>query len=177
MRKINETKQIDELLNSCAFLSGNSDKRIQYFIKNATLFSFWGDIVGSKFAKFTKPKSIKYSKLYVAVKSPVIMQELLLVKNRLIEKVNKYSKPLGIVVKDVAFDYKSYQENPIKDDFIEDKPIWYKEADFNNVAVDEVFKADISCAISKINFLNCAQKEELISKICKVNKAKKLSGN
>ena len=102
MRQINDTSSIGDLIDTSVFCAKKNSK-INHVVKQSTIFSFWKNVVGQKFVKFTKPYNIKYSKLYVSAKSPVVVQELSLYKAKLIEKINSYSKPLGIEIKDIIF--------------------------------------------------------------------------
>ena len=58
MKQNNETKSISELLNDSIF-NQTSQNKLNSVIKQSTIFSFWDNIVGAKFSKFTKPYSIK----------------------------------------------------------------------------------------------------------------------
>lgn len=143
-------------------------------IKHSTIFSFWNNIVGAKFAKFTKPYAIKYNKLYISAKSPVIVQELNLYKKRILKNVNSYSMPLGIEIIDIIFNYKNYvvstPETIVQG--IEDKPIEIKKAQLETIELDKKIQEQIKENVDKIKFLNEEQKEIFARKIESTYKAK-----
>ena len=143
-------------------------------IKHSTIFSFWNNIVGAKFAKFTKPYSIKYNKLYVTAKSPVIIQELNLYKVKILKNINSYSMPLGIEIKDVIFNYKNYTITTPKTltNEVEDKPIEIKKTQLESVELDSKTKEQIKNNVDKLKFLNDKQKENFAHKIESTYKAK-----
>ncbi len=175
MKKINETLEISQILNDNIFDDFKKDKMSE-MIKRSTIFSFWGVVVGKKFSKFSRPVSIKSKKLFVSAKSPVIIQELNLLKDKILKKLNSYSIPLGIEIKDIVFDYKNFSPVKLEDksNEIEDKPVFLNDEDISKVPNDEGFDNSITKNIKKIAFLNDNQKDVLIEKIIKLNKAKKL---
>jgi len=176
MKKINETQTIGELLNTSAFKealgSADFERTLSSLAKHSTVFSFWGDIVGKKFVPFTKPLSIKNKKLYITAKSPIIIQELTLFKDKLLKKINSYSMPLGIEIKDIVFSYKNYKEEAPVSNEIEDKPEEIQETEFDNIVLDEKTKEQLKSHISKIAFLSDEQKDKLLNKIILSQKAK-----
>lgn len=177
MRKINDTFSIGDLIETSVFKE-LKDGKMNGVVKQSTIFSFWDDVVGSKFAKFTRPYAIKGSKLYVSAKSPVIVQELTLYKTKLIKKINSYSKPLGIEVSDLIFNYKNFaMQVPPQLKGIEDKPVEIKKNQLSNIEIDTETKNQIQKNISKIKFLNKEQKERFASKIISTYQAKILQDN
>ncbi len=157
---------VGELINSSKFSEIINSNKINLIAKHSTIFSFWSDIVGRKFSNITYPLKIKASKLYVCAKSPVIVQELSLYKINLVKKINSYSMPLGIEIKDIVFDYKNYKkENANTDDFVEDKPENYDETFLDNINIDEAEIEKIKNHIFKIDFLNDTQKQLLLKKV------------
>ena len=169
MKEIKDTETIGDIINSFAFENSKEAGGIHSFIKHSTIFSFWDDIVGLKFAKLTRPSSIKYSKLYVSAKSPVVIQELTLVKSKLLKKINSYSMALGIEIKDLVFDYRNFQKEEY--DFDEDKPVWFDGNEIDTFEPDEDYKDKIVQAISKMKMLDESQKKKFISKILNLKKA------
>ncbi len=173
MRKINETNTISSFLNSTIFSDIKKEAKFGFVVKQSTIFSFWNNIVGAKFANYTKPYAIRYSKLYVSAKSPVIVQELSLYKNKILKNINTYSKPLGIEIKDIVFNYKNFSaQNPIESALIEDKPEKISENQLKNVEIESELKESIEKHVQKINFLNENQKKEFSEKIISTYKAK-----
>ncbi len=173
MKKDNKTQTISELLNSKAFCNAMGKDKLNSAIKHSTIFSFWSNIVGAKFSNITKPSVIKGQKLYVSAKNPVVIQELTLYKAKLISKINSYSKPLGVEINDIIFNYKNYsttQPKTLNDK--EDKPIWYKSSELRDIEIDNNTKEEFKKHVEKINFLNKEQKKNLLSKIINNEKAK-----
>lgn len=178
MKRDSKTQTLSELIHASVFSQHSAKNKINSVIKHSTIFSFWESIVGAKFSKFTKPYSIKYNKLYVSAKSPIIIQELNLYKRNILNKVNSYSRPLGIEITDIIFNYKNYcVQNPITQTNIEDKPVWFEKTDVQNVELEQEKKEAISKNIDKINFLSDEQKEKLTQKIIENEKAKTLQEN
>ncbi len=172
MRQINDTSSIGDLIDTSVFCAKKNSK-INHVVKQSTIFSFWKNVVGQKFVKFTKPYNIKYSKLYVSAKSPVVVQELSLYKAKLIEKINSYSKPLGIEIKDIIFNYKNFNATEtIAQAGIEDKPIEIEKNKLSEVEVDIETREKIKAKIEKLKFLNPGQKENFIKKILSTYQAK-----
>ena len=145
-------------------------------IKHSTIFSFWDSIVGAKFAKFTKPYSIKYNKIYVSAKSPVIVQELGLYKTKILRNINSYSMPLGLEIKDIIFSYKNYAADVPEtlSNQVEDKPVQLSKQEIQSVQISSDVEDKIKSNVEKIKFLNDEQKEKFASKIVSTYKAKNL---
>ena len=165
----NATLELGSLINKIVFAA--NDGRKDDFIKHMTIFSCWKDIVGNRFSCFSKPYSIKYSKLYVSAKSPVIVQELSLLKKKLIEKVNMYSKPLGIEIKDIIFDYKKFEVEK-KEELIGDEAEYFSENELTDIKIDSSFEENITKNIDKLSFLTEKQKNNLKKQIINTQKAK-----
>lgn len=178
MKKENKTQSLSQLLKSDAFFEIMNKNKLNSIVKHSTVFSFWNNIVGAKFANITKPYAIKLQKLYVSAKSPVIIQELSLYKNKILAKINSYSKPLGIEIKDVIFNYKNFcATTPKTLNDKEDKPVWFKREELEGIEINPVTKQKIVEHIEKIKFLNSNQKENLISKLITNEKAKIMQKN
>ena len=145
-------------------------------IKHSTIFSFWDSIVGAKFAKYTKPYSIKYNKIYVSAKSPVIVQELGLYKTKILRNINSYSMPLGLEIKDIIFSYKNYAADVPEtlSNQVEDKPVQLSKQEIQSVQISSEVEDKIKSNVEKIKFLNDEQKEKFASKIVSTYKAKNL---
>ena len=173
MKKNSKTSTISEILNTGVFGENIDKAKINSIVKQSTIFSFWGNIVGAKFANFTRPYAIKFDKLYVSAKSPVVVQELSLYKMKIIKKVNTYSTPLGFEIKDIVFNYKNYATQlPQNLTGVEDKPLKISQNDLNNVTIPSDLKEDYKKYINRISFLNKSQKEILVSKLINNEKAK-----
>jgi len=171
MRNINQTKTISDLLNTFTFGENSKGKSFSDTIKQSTVFSFWEDIVGKKLFQYTKPVKIKSAKLYVSAKSPVIVQELNLIKNKILKKLNTYTLALGIKITDIVFDYKNYYETSSEEIVQDEKLVFYSNEDLSNLVIDKDYLSEISQNISKISFLSDIQKKNLLDKIVNVRKA------
>jgi len=172
-KRNSEIQSIGELLSSSKFKDVIDCSKIDIVAKHATIFSFWNDILGLKFINLTKPFAIKNKKLYISAKSPVIIQELNLYKTKLLKKINSYSMPLGIEIKDIVYSYKNYTTNEEKEnDYIEDKPENIPENLLNSIKLNKKTTDNLKKHINKINFLSENQKEILLNKIIAVKKAK-----
>ncbi len=177
MKKINSTLSIGELIASSTFAQAKTDE-FEAVIRHSTIFSFWKDIVGAKFVKFTKPYSIKGSKIFVSAKSPIVVQELSLLKEKILKKINSYSKPLDIEIKDIIFNYKNFSEKTQQEDeFIEDKPEFLTKEELNKQQINDNTKKEIEAHINKLNFLSEEQKQRFIGKILSTYQAKKIQEN
>lgn len=172
MKRFNKTATLKDLLEESVFNSSISKNKMNNVIKHSTIFSFWNSVVGLKFSNHTKPYAIKANKLYVSTKSPVVAQELSLYKLKLLNKINSYSKPLGIEINDIIFNYKNYTSSvPETLNQKEDIPVELKEKEIDNVNLDEKVIEQFKQKVEKMHFLNEAQKENLLSKILKTKKA------
>jgi len=177
LKKDNKTQSISQLLHAGVFKETMGANRLNSIIKHSTIFSFWDSVVGAKFSKFTKPYAIKYSKLYVSAKSPVLAQELSLYKTKILSKVNSYSKPLGIEIKDIVCNYKNYfasdsiEKNKNE---IEDKPVEIKAQELDKLNIEKERQSQIQSCVSKISFLNDNQKEKLNREIINNLKVKQI---
>lgn len=176
MKKYNQTSHIGELLNKTTFGEMMKDNKVGQIMKYSTIFSFWDSIVGAKFSKFTKPYAIKYNKLYISTKSPIIVQELNMYKNKIIKNINSYSLPLGIEIKDIIFNYKNFTATPPETliNQTEDKPIKITKSQLEEIILDDKTKNAIKNNVDKINFLNEEQKKNFAKKIELTYKAKNL---
>lgn len=175
MKKINETATIGDLIDSSLFAATLKSSKMRFVVRHSMIFSFWEEIVGKKFANFTKPYAIKYSTLYVSAKSPVIAQELTLHKNMLIKKINSYSMPLDVEIKNISFNCKNFEtltSSEAASCEVEDKPVWIEEKDLLGVEADKEEILEIEKHVQKIKLLNEEQKKKLISKITAAKKAK-----
>ena len=126
--------------------------------------------MGLKFAKYTKPIKIKLSKLYISAKSPVIVQEINLVKEKILKKANTYANPLGFNLKDLVADYKNYKEKT--EEIASDEEInFYNKKSLDDINIKSEYVEEIRQNIDKIKFLSEEQKNKLTEKIINTKKA------
>ena len=173
MKRHSKTSSLKDLIENSIFNNTASRSKMNNVIKHSTIFSFWDNVVGAKFSKHTKPYAIKGNVLYISAKSSAIIQELNLYKTKLITKVNSYSMPLGIEIKNIVFNYKNYcATNPITDTRQEDIPKTLEQNEINSVVLDKSTESDLKEKVNKINFLNESQRDILLSKLLDAKKAK-----
>lgn len=172
MKRYNKTSSLKDLLENSVFNSAATKNKMTNVIKHSTVFSFWNNIVGLKFARHTKPYAIRANKIYVSAKSPAVIQELNLYKFKLLSKINTYSKPLGIEIKDIIFNYKNFEISKAESEVQEeDIPVELKNEEIENITMDNKTEIELREKIEKINFLNGEQKEKLLSKLISAKKA------
>lgn len=175
MKKHNPTSHISEILNKTTFGEMMKSNKMGSVIKHSTIFSFWNNIVGAKFSKITKPYAIKFNKLYVTAKSPVVVQELNLYKTKIIKNINSYSMPLGVEIKDIIFSYKNFAvSNPIVTNEVEDKPVEITQSQIEGIQIADDVQEKIKNNVDKIKFLNEEQKQKFAEKIVSTYKVKSL---
>ncbi len=153
----------------------SANPKYKFALKCSTLFSFWEEIVGFKFAKFTRPTSIKYEKLYVECKNSAITQELTMFQKKIIEKIMVYAAPLGIKVSDIVFSYKNWKTN--EEFFDENEDTDFVEYTEEEILAQEIPKADekiVFESIEKMEFLTPELKEKYYMDIIKSLKAEVL---
>ena len=147
-------------------------------IKKATAFGFWKNVCGPKFAKFSLPYDIKGNTLFVAVKSPQVMQELIFYKKELISKLSDYFLPLNIKIDEIRYDYKIWNKTVSNHFFKGDESLFYyssedvKSVELNKFEKEEVLK--VTNTISNTSCLNNGLKEKYVNNIINSIKAKKL---
>ena len=162
----NKILTIGELLNKTVLGSKLNKTDFSMIAKHSTIFSFWDNIVGKKIANISKPYKISASKIYITAKSPTVSQQIALTKNKIIEKLNTYSKPLGIEIKDIITNYKNYDELTLTDAIPEsEQVVWLDNKILDKIELSEEMKLSIQKAINKIKFLDESQKEKLLNKI------------
>ncbi len=59
-------------------------------LKRSNIFNHWEDIVGSGIAKKSKPQKLVHKTLYVSVTTSTWANELSLMSEKLIEKINSF---------------------------------------------------------------------------------------
>lgn len=155
---------IGEILNK----NLDENPRYKFALKCSTIFSFWGDIVGKKFEKFTKPDGIKAGKLKVLCKNPAFAQELTMFKSQLLKKIQTYANPLGIEVNDIIFSYKDWANAVEKFQEIEDEFLpFLTDEELNSQEISENDIKTIFESIEKLDFMPPKTKEKYFSDIVK----------
>ena len=169
-----QISQISDIIMD-AILTKNSYSKS---IKMATAFGFWSDICGSRFSKFSQCYDIKGNTLFVAVKNPQVMQELIFCKDKLLSKINDYFLPLDIKIEEIRYNYKVWnnlsQPSYIRGD---ESLSYYSEKEINDVPLNRVEQEElnkVTNTISNLNFLDDKLKEKYQKSILNSVKAKKL---
>lgn len=147
-------------------------------IKKATAFSFWKNVCGSRFSNFSVPYDIKGQTLFVAVKNPQVMQELMFYKSNLLSKIKDYFLPLNIKVEDIRYDYKVWNKVNSSSILEGDETLEY----YSNEEIEEVpltkFEQDeikkVTNTISNLSFLDENMKKRCSNNIINSIKVKKL---
>ncbi len=153
----------------------SANPKYKFALKCSTLFSFWEEIVGFKFAKFTRPTAIKFEKLYVECKNSAITQELSMFSKKIIDKLMVYAAPLGIKVSDIVFSYKNWKTE--KAFFDENEDTNFVEYTEEEVLSQEISKEDENLIfenVEKMEFLSPELKEKYYMDIIKSLKAEVL---
>lgn len=147
-------------------------------IKKATAFGFWKNVCGSRFSNFSVPYDIKGATLFVAVKSPQVMQELIFYKANLLNKLKDYFLPLNIKIEDIKYDYKVWNKITTSSYLKGDESLSYyskdeiEEITLNRFEEDELKK--VTNTISNLSFLDENQKKKYSKNITDSLKVKKL---
>lgn len=170
----NDFAPVGEIINQ----SLSKNPKYKFAIKCSTLFSFWGDVVGSKFAKFSKPIALNYNKLSVVCKNPTVAQELTMFKADLIKKIQKFALPLNLKVVDFIFTYKNWGDDPEIPEELEDRNfIEFSEEQIQNVELSTTELDLIYENVNSMNFLSNELKEKYYTNIINSLKAQKLREN
>ena len=150
-------------------------------IKKATAFGFWGDICGARFSEFSKAYDIKGNTLFVAVKNPQVMQELIFNRNKILEKIKNYFLPLNIVIDDIRYNYKVWNNlNSTVELKGDEMPFNYANEEIEDIKLTELEEKELSKVtntISNLSFLDDAAKKRYSKNIINSIKAKKLRQN
>ena len=78
----NQPKKLNTLLNSLlSKLAGTSTEEIDQ------IFEHWGNIIGEKLAKYSRPTHIKNNCLHIQVDNPAVAKELQWRNENIIEKI------------------------------------------------------------------------------------------
>lgn len=154
-------------------------------LKKATLFKFWGKVVGKKFENVSKILGLDNINgktiLTIACANAAVTSELMMFKQQLIKKMNTYSTPLGIEIEDMLFSHKVWKTDAPKDSFVGNVKIQtenpYKEnlEGFNpdEIEVDEKEINEIKSNIEANSALSPEQKERLFNAIVQDIKIRK----
>ena len=148
-------------------------------IKKAVAFSFWKNVCGAKFAKFSKPYDIKGKVLYITVKSPSVMQELMFYKNILLEKLKNYFLPVNIEIDEIRYDYKNWKTISTGASYLKgDESLeYYSKEEIGNVKLSQSEEEELEKAtntISNLTFLDEKIKNSMKKNIINSIKAKKI---
>ncbi len=172
---LNQFVKISDILNEAAF-----DKALcESSMKKAVAFGFWKNVCGKKFFDFSYPYDVKGKTLFVAVKNPQVLQELMFCKKEIISKLSAYFLPLNITIEDIRFDYKNWRRVVLSSSYLEGdentRDIFDDELDEVSLSINEkVELSKVTDTISNFPFLDANQKERYSKNIVNSIKAKKL---
>ena len=165
-KRENKTLTLAELLKKPIIKSKIGKNKLSEIAKQSTLFSFWENIAGNKLAKISKPYKIKDNKLYITAKSATVSQQLFFIKKKLLDKINSYSKPIGIEIEDMVLSYKNYDElTTTREIPVDEKMFFINNEQFKKIKLDDDLINSIKNSVNKIEMLNEKQKKELTEKI------------
>ena len=144
-------------------IMGGLTKKIglDFKMRESVFFNSWSEIVGFRFKNNTRAVMIKsknnINTLVVAVKSPVISQELFLFKKDLLNKIENYSKPLGLIIDDIYFDAKLWREYKKEEhQSSNDEGIRYLkepyDIDLEHIEIPTSILEDIEKSLEKVHF-------------------------
>lgn len=167
MKKINYLE-----LDAVADIMGNilNTPKMQYGLKKTTLFQFWDKVVGKKFFEHTKIKDISNDILTVATDSAAVTAEMSMFKSDILKKFNTYSKPLGIVIRDINFSHKIWKKeivNKLEDEVIDTNPYEPDLSGFDpaNIQLEETEVSNIRKSVEKNEFATPEQRERMFNAI------------
>lgn len=80
------TQNIGEIINDCL-----KDLKIDKKIKEVHVIKSWDEFVGKTIAKATREITIHDKKLFLKIESSIIRNELMLIKDPLIKRINEYA--------------------------------------------------------------------------------------
>ena len=108
MKKINNSnfELLEDIIKTIDFnYHPNEYQRLEEINK------YWEETVGSKISKYSKVYGFSTdNNLTIVCADSFIANELLFNKEKLIERMNKKIKNMGIKIKDIKFDYKKWEE-------------------------------------------------------------------
>lgn len=181
---VNDFSKLSDVLNESVLTDNRFGQAFEKSRNYNILFSFWKNIVGKKFEKFSIPYELKGSILFVSVVNPAIIQELTFFKQDIIEKYSPYAKDLNLNITDIRFDYKNWlsiksASNSEKSNraFDTDTPDYYTEKDYETIGLDNVEEQqfnNLKETIQKVEFLPPHLKDKLFNSALNQYKAKKL---
>lgn len=98
-----------------SFGSALDDFKLKYNfetnMKKNTFFKMWGNVVGKKFKEVSKPISINSKNiLLIACKHSMVTNELFMLKEDILKKMQPFLKSLDIQVDDIVFNHKIWQD-------------------------------------------------------------------
>ena len=168
----NKTLTLAELLKKPIIRNKINKNTLSQIAKQSTIFSFWEDVAGKKLSKISKPYKISKEKLFISTKSATVSQQILFIKNKILDKLNTYSKPLGIEFKEISVNYKNFEEITAPKEIPQDeKIVFIEKKELENIKIDEKIVSSIKASISKMQALSEEQKNKLQEKIINSYKA------
>ncbi len=108
MKKLNNSnfELIEDVIKELDFKYNQNDEKILGEIKK-----FWTQVAGDKISTFSKVIDISENNILTIVCSDsFVANELYLEKQNLLKYMNKNVQNLGIIIKDIKFNYKRWKE-------------------------------------------------------------------
>jgi predicted nucleic acid-binding Zn ribbon protein len=95
MRRTN-TQNIGEILRELL-----KDMNIEHKLQESRIINSWEDLLGTKIARNTSNMYIKGKVLFVYLKSPVVRNELMMLKSSIVHKLNERAG--APIIDDIVF--------------------------------------------------------------------------
>jgi len=171
---MNSFSKISEILGSEALNKHAKD----FAIKKSVAFGFWKNITGARFSKFSAPYDIKGTTLFVSVKNPQVMQELMLYQDMILSKINNYFLPLDISINSIRYTYKNW--NRINSSVVlngDDTIRVLEDNEIEEVALESFEREElkkVTNTISKMDFLSTKLKTKYLKTMENSLKARKI---
>ncbi|MBQ9688334.1 DUF721 domain-containing protein [bacterium] len=83
---------------------------IKKAMKRKNLFDMWEKSVGTTFAQKSKPFSMRGRTIVIACENSAVVQELMLRKLQILQKLTPLLKALNMTVNDIKFETKSWTD-------------------------------------------------------------------
>lgn len=82
------------------------------FEKTEQLKDFWEEIIGNKISKFSKVYNFSDDNIItISCADSFVANELYYEKEKLLKLMNEKAEKLGIIIKEIKFDYKKWKES------------------------------------------------------------------
>lgn len=140
---------------------------IEAGLKRTSFFEAVKNAFGKKFKDKVKPLCLKKDGLLIiACKNSNVTNELFMLRDDVLNKIQNIAKPLDITISDVIFSHKYWQKEETEAETIQEETetkIPLEELNKITITDDEI--AGIKKAIEKNSFIKSEQKEKMLKAI------------